>query len=72
MTKRMEQADKVARLFTSAYELIVASPFLRPQATALHTTAFYPAATLETWPTHELIYLPTSALELHVPQARVS
>lgn len=55
--KGLEQAHKVARSFTSAPELIVASPFLRAQATALATTALYPTAAFEIWPIQEFTYL---------------
>lgn len=55
--KGLEQAHKIAGSFTSVPELIVASPFLRAKATALATTAFYPAAAFETWLIHEFTYL---------------
>ncbi len=55
--KGLEQARMVAQSITSAPGLILASPFLRAQATALATTALYPAAAFETWPIHEFTYL---------------
>lgn len=69
--KGLEQAHKVARSFTSAPGLIVASPFLRAQATALTTTAFYPAAAFETWPIHEFTYLaPARCVDTTLAQRR--
>lgn len=55
--KGLQQAHIVARLITSAPGLILTSPFLRAQATALATTALHPAAVFETWPIHEFTYL---------------
>lgn len=69
--KGLEQAHKVARSFTSAPELIAASPFLRAQATALATTALYPTATFETWPIHEFTYLtPARCVDTTLAQRR--
>lgn len=69
--KGVEQADKLARSFTRASELIVASPFLRAQATALATTALYPAAAFETWPIHEFTYLaPARCVDTTLEQRR--
>lgn len=53
----VEQAQKVANSFTNAPDLIIASPFLRAQATALATTARFPAVAFETWPIQEYTYL---------------
>lgn len=55
--KGLEQAHLVAGSFTRPPELIVASPFLRAQATALATTALYPDAGFEIWPIQEFTYL---------------
>ncbi|MDF3926333.1 histidine phosphatase family protein [Pseudomonas putida] len=55
--KGLEQARIVAQSITSAPGLILASPFLRAQATALATTTLYPGAAFETWPIHEFTYL---------------
>lgn len=55
--KGMEQAYLVARSFTHAPALIVASPFARAQATAMATVAVFPATPLETWPIQEFTYL---------------
>lgn len=55
--KGLEQARMVAQSITSPPGLILASPFLRAQATALATTAIYPDAAFETWPVHEFTYL---------------
>lgn len=69
--KGLEQANKVARSFTSDPELIVASPFLRAQATALATTDLYPAAAFETWPIHEFTYLaPARCVDTTLEQRR--
>lgn len=69
--KGLEQAHKVARSFTSAPELIVASPFLRAQATALATTALYPTAAFEIWPIHEFTYLaPARCVDTTLAQRR--
>lgn len=70
-TKGLEQAQVVARSFTNAPGLIVASPFLRAQATALATTALYPAAAFETWPIQEFTYLaPARCLDTTLAQRR--
>lgn len=55
--KGVEQAHLVARSFTHAPALIVASPFSRAQATAMVTVAAFPSIPLETWPIHEFTYL---------------
>lgn len=47
----------VAQSITSAPGLILASPFLRAQATALATTTIYRGAAFETWPIHEFTYM---------------
>lgn len=47
----------VARSFTRAPDLIVASPFLRAQATAQVTAALYPTVAFETWPIQEYTHL---------------
>lgn len=53
--KGLEQARMVAQSITSAPGLILASPFLRAQATALATTAIYRDAAFETWPVGLLV-----------------
>ncbi|MGY4525152.1 histidine phosphatase family protein [Pseudomonas sp. TE21394] len=69
--KGLEQARIVAHSHTSAPGLIIASPFLRAQATALATTALYPGAAFETWPIHEFTYLaPARCVDTTVSQRR--
>lgn len=71
MSKGLEQAQLVARSFTNAPGLIVASPFLRALATALATTTLYPAAAFETWPIHEFTYLaPARCVDTTLAQRR--
>ncbi|QWA30535.1 histidine phosphatase family protein [Pseudomonas sp. RC3H12] len=55
--KGVEQAHQVARSFSEAPELIIASPFSRAQATAAVTASAFPTAIVETWPIHEFTYL---------------
>jgi broad specificity phosphatase PhoE len=51
--------------------LIVASPFLRAEATALATTTLYPAAAFVTWPIHEFTYLaPARCVDTTLAQRR--
>ena len=69
--KGLEQARMVARSFTSAPGLIVASPFLRAQATALATTALYPGVAFEIWPIQEFTYLaPARCVDTTLEQRR--
>lgn len=69
--KGLEQARMVAQSVTSAPGLILASPFLRAQATALATTALYRAAVVETWPVHEFTYLaPARCVDTTLAQRR--
>lgn len=69
--KGLEQAHIVAQSITSAPGLILASPFLRAQATALATTALYPGAAFETWPIHEFTYLaPARCVDTTLAQRR--
>ncbi|GLO12109.1 phosphoglycerate kinase [Pseudomonas putida] len=69
--KGLEQAGNVAQSITSAPGLILASSFLRAQATALATTALYPDAAFETWPVHEFTYLaPARCVDTTVAQRR--
>lgn len=69
--KGLKQAEKIARSFMSAPELIVASPYLRSQATALATTAIYPNAAFETWSVHEFTYLtPARCVDTTLAQRR--
>lgn len=61
----------VARSFTNAPGLIVASPFLRAQATAQVTAARYPAVAFETWPIQEYTYLaPARCVDTTLAQRR--
>lgn len=70
-TKGQEQARMVAQSITCAPELILASPFLRAQTTALATTALHPAAVFETWPIHEFTYLaPARCIDTTLAQRR--
>lgn len=55
--KGIEQAQSVARSFTHAPDLIVASPFSRAQATAMATAATFPNTPFEIWPIQEFTYL---------------
>jgi broad specificity phosphatase PhoE len=67
----IEQSHLVARSFTHAPALIVASPFSRAQATAMATVAAFPATQLETWPIHEFTYLePARCANTTVAQRR--
>lgn len=69
--KGMEQAHLVARSITVAPGLIVASPFLRAQATAQVTAALYPTVAFETWPVQEYTYLaPARCVDTTVAQRR--
>lgn len=69
--KGLEQARNVAQSITSAPGLILTSPFLRAQVTALATTALYPDAAFETWPVHEFTYLaPSRCVDTTVAQRR--
>ncbi|KAA8693137.1 Phosphoglycerate mutase family protein [Pseudomonas caricapapayae] len=69
--KGVEQAQSVARSFTHAPDLIVASPFSRAQATAMATAATFPATPLETWPIQEFTYLePARCANTTVAQRR--
>ncbi len=67
----LEQAITVARSFTKAPELIVASPFARAQATAQETAAVFPTVAIETWPIQEFTYLaPARCVDTTVAQRR--
>ncbi|HDS1819280.1 TPA: phosphoglycerate mutase family protein [Pseudomonas putida] len=69
--KGLEQAQMVAHSHTSAPDLIIASPFLRAQATAQASTALYPGAAFETWPIHEFTYLaPARCVDTTLAQRR--
>lgn len=69
--KGLEQAHQVARSVAVAPGLIVASPFLRAQTTALVTAALYPAVAFETWPIQEYTYLaPARCVDTTVAQRR--
>lgn len=61
----------VARSITCTPGLILASPFLRAQATALVTTALHPTAVFETCPIHEFTYLaPARCVDTTLAQRR--
>lgn len=69
--KGLEQARMVAQSITNAPGLILASPFLRAQATAQATTALYPGAAFEIWPIHEFTYLaPARCVDTTLAQRR--
>lgn len=69
--KGLEQARMIAQSITSTPGLILASPFLRAQATALVTTALHPAAAFETRPIHEFSYLaPARCVDTTLTQRR--
>lgn len=69
--KGVEQAHLVARSFTHAPALIIASPFSRAQATAMAVVSAFPATPFETWPIHEFTYLePTRCTNTTVAQRR--
>ncbi|WP_054996715.1 histidine phosphatase family protein [Pseudomonas ficuserectae] len=69
--KGVEQAQLVARSFTHAPDLIIASPFSRAQATAMATVATYPDTPFETWPIQEFTYLePARCANTTVAQRR--
>ncbi|WP_034048528.1 histidine phosphatase family protein [Pseudomonas aeruginosa] len=69
--KGLEQAQIVAHSHANAPDLIIASPFLRAQATAQATSALYPGATFETWPIHEFTYLaPARCVDTTLAQRR--
>ncbi|MFJ4260243.1 histidine phosphatase family protein [Pseudomonas monteilii] len=69
--KGLEQARMVAQSITSAPGLILASPFIRAQATAQATTALYPDTAFETWPVHEFTYLaPARCVDTTLAQRR--
>lgn len=53
----LEQARIIARSFSVAPDLIVASPFSRAQMTAQATAATFPSTAIETWPIEEFTYL---------------
>lgn len=67
----LHQAQMVASSFSTAPDLIIASPFARAQATALATAAVFPKTPVETWPIQEFTYLePTRCLDTTVAQRR--
>lgn len=69
--KGVEQAHLVARSFTHAPGLIVASPFSRARVTAMATVAAFPGTPLETWPIHEFTYVePARCANTTVAQRR--
>ncbi len=66
-----QQAFDVARSFSDAPELIVASPFSRAQATANATAMAFPSAAMETWPVQEFTYLePARCVDTTVAQRK--
>lgn len=52
-----QEAVSVARAFRQAPDLIVVSPFLRAQQTAVPTQERFPQVPVEEWPVHEFTYL---------------
>ncbi|MCE1009813.1 MULTISPECIES: histidine phosphatase family protein [Pseudomonas] len=69
--KGLEQAHLVAQSVAVAPRLIVASPFLRAQATAQVTAALYPTVAFETWPIQEYMYLaPARCVDTTIAQRR--
>lgn len=69
--KGVEQAHAVARSFTCAPGLIVASPFSRAQHSAIPTLDIFPTTSIETWPVQEFTYLePTRCANTTVAQRR--
>lgn len=61
----------IARSFSIAPELIVASPFARAQTTAHATAASFPEAALETWSIQEFTYLaPDRCIDTAVAQRK--
>lgn len=56
-TLGQEQSRKIAELVLRQPDLLVASPFLRAQATADPIRARWPLTPCETWPIEELTYL---------------
>ncbi|CAK9890068.1 MULTISPECIES: histidine phosphatase family protein [Pseudomonas] len=69
--KGLEQAQRVARSFAQAPQLIVASPFSRAQATARATATAFPAVPFETWAIQEFTYLePARCANTTVAQRR--
>ncbi|MCF5167519.1 histidine phosphatase family protein [Pseudomonas congelans] len=69
--KGVEQAQLVARSFTHAPDLIVASPFSRAQPTAMATASAFPNTPFETWPIQEFTYLePARCANTTVAQRR--
>lgn len=69
--KGRDQAARVARSISKAPGLIVASPFLRAQATADATSSMFPNVTCETWPIEEFTYLaPANCVNTTVAQRK--
>ncbi|MFT2157971.1 histidine phosphatase family protein [Pseudomonas putida] len=67
----LEQARMIARTFSVAPDLIVASPFARAQATAQATAATFPGAAVETWAIEEFTYLaPDRCVDTTVAQRK--
>ncbi|MND34973.1 putative phosphoserine phosphatase 2 [compost metagenome] len=67
----LEQAQMIAKTFSVAPDLIVASPFARAQATAQATAAVFPTTTVETWSIEELTYLaPDRCVDTTVAQRK--
>jgi 2,3-bisphosphoglycerate-dependent phosphoglycerate mutase len=53
----VQEAQQVAAIFHPEPDLIIISPFLRAQQTAVPTLARFPHVSTETWPVHEFTYL---------------
>ena len=55
-----EQAQSIARYFTTPPELIITSSYMRTKQTAEPTQQHFPDAHVEEWPVHEFTYLSES------------
>ncbi|MBP2262294.1 broad specificity phosphatase PhoE [Pseudomonas sp. BP8] len=67
----LKQAIEVAKSFSKAPQLIVASPFDKAQATAKITAAAFSQAKFETWPVQEFTYLePARCVDTTVTQRK--
>ena len=70
LTQRgQEQAITIARSFTQAPELIVASPFARAQATARETSKVFLTVAVQTWPIVRVIAINISDDKLELARS---
>lgn len=65
-----EQAQLAAEQVTHMPDLIVVSPALRAQQSALPIIARWPACTVETWPIQEFVYLSPTNYRYKTPEER--